>query len=98
VPETSVSPVTEEEIRAALLAAGRIRVMWANPGLPHQIVLRKCQDSSHISVSCNCMRTDADHPGRPSSWVHEPIETRPRWEADEAQAVYRKHLEAADHA
>jgi hypothetical protein len=63
------------------------RVVFEDPSLPHQIVSRFAGGNSHrISVSCNCMHGV-------------PIEVRTRWEAREAIAVWRAHLEeAGDHA
>ena len=67
------------------------RPVFEDPSLPHQIVLRLTGGNSHrIMVSCNCLRT-----GR-SAFA--PIEVRTRWEAPEAIAVWRKHLEEASDA
>lgn len=64
----------------------RPRVVFEDPDLPHQIVLRFTGGNTHrIGVSCNCMRGV-------------PIEVRTRWEASEAIAVWRAHLEEANAA
>ena len=60
---------------------GHPRVTFEDPDLPHQIVLRFTGGNSHrLAVSCNCMR--------PVS-----IEARSRWDASEAIAVWRAHME-----
>ena len=63
----------------------RRRVVFEDPDLPHQIVLRFTGGNSHlIAVSCNCMRQGR---GAPVT-----IEARGKWEAAEAIAVWRKHM------
>jgi len=62
--------------------------------LPHQI--RVFLVAGHrLGVSCNCRRTGA---GGAQGECYEPLEVRSRWEADEAQAVYRRHLADAEAA
>ena len=65
------------------------RVVFEDPDLPHQIVIRLTGGNSHrIMVSCNCMRL-------PACWrtaAYEPLEVRTRWEGAEAIAAWRKHL------
>lgn len=59
------------------------RFVLEDPSLPHQIILRVAAGGSHlIAVSCNCMR-----PGGAA------IEMRARWEAAEAIAAWRAHME-----
>jgi hypothetical protein len=68
------------------VASPRPRVVFEDPDLPHQIVLRFTGGNSHlIAVSCNCMRQGR---GAPVT-----IEARGKWEAAEALAVWRAHLE-----
>ncbi len=55
-------------------------VVYENPALPHQIIIRAGNPSHHrIAVSCNCM-------------AGAPLETRARWDAADTIAVWRKHL------
>jgi hypothetical protein len=62
------------------------RVVFENPDLPHQIVIRLTGGNSHrIAISCNCLHG-------------EPLEVRARWEGSEAIAVWRAHMEAAEAA
>ena len=57
------------------------RVVFEDPDLPHQIVIRLTGGNSHrLGVSCNCLKG-------------EPIEVRTRWEASEAIAVWRAHVQ-----
>jgi hypothetical protein len=61
-------------------------VVFEDPGLPHQIVIRLTGGNSHrIGVSCNCLKG-------------EPIEVRARWDAADAIAVWRAHAERAEGA
>jgi hypothetical protein len=72
-------------------ATGSPRVVFEDPDLPHQIVIRLARGNSHLLiVSCNCMRTEGGS--------YEPIETRARWEAAEAIAAWRAHMEAVEAA
>jgi hypothetical protein len=58
-------------------------VVFEDPDLPHQIVIRLTGGNSHrIGVSCNCLKG-------------EPIEVRTRWDAADAIAVWRAHAEQA---
>ena len=72
----------------------RRRVVFEDPDLPHQIVLTLQKGGHRIMVSCNCLRVN--------SWgsrgTYEPLEVRHRFPADEAIAVWRKHLEESDAA
>jgi hypothetical protein len=78
------APLAAEQA-AALQAAGLIRVTWRDDSLPHQ--MRLYMIGQDIAVSCNCMR------GVDGTAAHySPLEVRGRWEAAEAQAVYRAHL------
>jgi hypothetical protein len=60
--------------------------MWRDD-LPHQIRLHFLNGTGIISVSCSCRKT----PG--GSFT--PLETRTRWEAPEAMAVWRAHVAGA---
>ena len=60
--------------------------VFRDPSVPHQIVL--VLSGNEIVVSCNCMRGANGY-----GWSYSPLESRTRWDADEALAVYRKHLE-----
>ena len=65
-------------------AAGRIRVMWRNDDAEHQVRIVTDPASQHLAVTCVCRQ----RAGLP------PLEVRPRWDAEDAQAVYRAHLPA----
>jgi hypothetical protein len=72
------------------------RVVFEDPSLPHQIVLTMHQGSHRIMVTCNCMRIAGKGKGSGCrAATYEPIEVRVRWEAAEALAVWRAHLEGA---
>jgi hypothetical protein len=60
--------------------------MYQDDSLPHQIRIFLVAGGPGLGVSCNCMRLDQKQGG------YEPIEVRNRWEAHEAQTVYRAHL------
>jgi hypothetical protein len=77
-------------VRLPAVQHDRPRVVFEDPDLPHQIVIRLARGTHLLAVSCNCLRRQQGH-----GEVHEPIETRHRWEASEAIAVWRKHLEEA---
>lgn len=65
-----------------------------DPSLPHQIVIGYVPGQQHkIYVSCNCRITIPPGGG---SRGYEPFEVRSRWEADDALAVYRAHLDATE--
>ena len=57
------------------------RVVFEDPSLPHQIVIRKTQHGSGVAVSCNCLRNSGA-----------AIEIRARWTTAEAIAAWRAHL------
>jgi hypothetical protein len=88
-------PLTEasaaaEALQDALLAAGKIRVMWRDDEARHQIrVFLHTRSGGKLAVSCTCRVTN--HAGAGVTG-HEPLEVRTRWETGEAQAVYRAHL------
>jgi hypothetical protein len=77
-----VSPATRKRDQRA---APRMR----DNTLPHQIRLfftsLNGNHSGLIAVSCQCRKKKGGG--------YEPIVTRARWDADEAQAVYRAHLD-----
>ena len=74
------------------------RVVLEDPSLPHQIVLTvSTSNNGKIAVSCNCLKKDGAHTNRAGA-VYKPIETRRRWDATEAIAVWRAHLEAVSAA
>jgi hypothetical protein len=80
---------TEEETRelqAALLAAGLIRVTLADPDLPHQMTGSRYGNS--VAVSCNCRRRANRAPLASGA-----LAIRSKWEAAEALAVWREHME-----
>jgi len=66
-----------------------VRVTMRDDTLPHQIRLSLRSTTGKIAVSCTCLRI-----GR-NDYDYEPIEIRPRWDADEAKAVWRAHIVAA---
>jgi len=63
------------------------KVTMRDPSLPHQIVIFKLASGPDIGVSCNC---------RAAGGGYQPLEARTRWDADDALAVYRAHLPAAE--
>jgi hypothetical protein len=64
------------------------RVVFEDPDLPHQIVITM-RKGFNIMVSCNCLKVN----DLGSRGTYEPIEVRTRWEAAEAIAVWRAHVE-----
>lgn len=76
------------------------RVMYQDESLPHQIRIFLVTGGPGLAVSCCCLRkTKRSRKAMsrgPASF--EPIEVRTRWDADEAQAVYRAHLAGAEAA
>ena len=71
----------EEEVEAVSTAQPERRVVFEDPALSHQIVIRLTGGNSHrIGVSCNCLKG-------------EPIEVRGCFPAGDAIAVWRKHME-----
>jgi hypothetical protein len=69
----------------------RPRVVFEDPSLPHQIVITLRGGGPQIVVSCNCLRLNRHGP----RGTYEPIGVRTRWEASEALAVWRAHVEQA---
>ena len=75
------------------------RALMRDPSLPHQIVLHfttvhmrsglNCR-SDYIGVSCNCRAIKGPKGGIKG---YEPFEVRTRWDAADALAVYRAHLD-----
>ncbi len=63
-----------------------MRVLLADDSLPHQIRLRLAHNGSQIAVSCTCQRM--------ASGAHRPLAQRVRWEAADALAAWRTHIEA----
>jgi hypothetical protein len=88
--EGCMSARLTDEQAAALQASGRIRVCWRDDNAKHQIRLTFVNGTGIISVSCSCRKT----PG--GSFT--PLETRTRWEAPEAMAVWRAHVAGAEAA
>ena len=70
-------------VQPGAVRTGQVRrVVFEDPSLPHQIVLRLAQRSHRIAVSCNCMRANDGS-----------IEIRGKWTAAEAIAAWRAHLD-----
>jgi hypothetical protein len=63
------------------------RVVFEDPGLPHQIVIT-LRAGFKIAVSCNCLRVNRQGARR----TYEPIEVRYEFPASEAIAVWRAHM------
>jgi hypothetical protein len=62
------------------------RILIADPGLPHQIILNF--DQSEIYVTCNCLRNN--NFGAPGAHRYARIDQRMIFPAKEAIAVYRQ--------
>ena len=68
--------------------------VFEDPSLPHQIVITLRGGGPQIMVSCNCLRLN----GQYRRGTYEPIEVRTRWDAADAIAVWRAHMEAVNAA
>jgi hypothetical protein len=70
----------------------RVKIMWRDDTLPHQIRIFLVGGSSRndIGVSCVCRRNG--HGGAQGE-CYEPLEARARWDWPDAKAVYDAHLE-----
>lgn len=64
------------------------RAVFADPKLPHQIVLRFA--GQFIVVSCNCLRVRAAGVGQAH---YEPLGSRTRWDPAEPIGLWRAHME-----
>jgi hypothetical protein len=63
--------------------------VFADPSLPHQIVLRS--EGQFIIVSCNCLRYGTSHPG---TYQFRPLARKTKLEPAEPMALWRKHMSA----
>jgi hypothetical protein len=70
-----------------LREAGRPRVVFEDPYLPHQIVIT-VRTGFNLAVSCNCRWIS----GSGHKPAYEPLEVRYNFPASEAIAVWRKHM------